>query len=105
MKGVGNADDLEAKISLFRQTVSSEQPPNWQAFFNTLKLKCDPLRGIEPHMAYQLSREDQEMIHLVAKDPVLKKLTIKAEGLIILVMKKDLTKFKNRLKEFGYLLE
>ncbi len=105
MKGVRNADDLEAKISLFRQTVSSDLPPNWQAFFNTLKLKCDPLQTLEPHVAYQLSREDQEMISLVAKDPVLKQLVIKAEGLIILVMKKDLTKFKNRLKEFGYLPE
>ena len=56
-------------------------------------------------MAYQLSQNDKEMIHLVAKDPVLKQLVIKAEGLIIIVMKKDQAKFKNRLKEFGYLLE
>lgn len=105
MKGVRNTDELESKINLFRQTITNKLPPNWQAFFNTLRLKCDPLKSIGPHMAYQLSREDQEMINLVAKDPVLKNLVIKAEGLIILVMKNDQAKFKNRLKEFGYLLE
>lgn len=105
MKGVRNADDLESKINLFRQTVTNRLPQNWENFFNTLTLKCDPLKSIGPHMAYQLSKEDQELIQLVAKDPVLKKLAIKAEGLIILVMKADQAKFKNRLKEFGYLLE
>jgi hypothetical protein len=105
MKGVRNGQELEDKIDLFRQTVSKELPANWEAFFRTLRLKCDPLKSIGEHSAYQLSQEDQELMHLVAKDPVLKKLIIKAEGLIILVMKKNAGKFKSRLKEFGYLLE
>jgi hypothetical protein len=105
MKGIRTADDLEAKISLFRQTVTDKLPPNWQAFFDTLRLKCAPLKSIGAHTAYQLSEEDEELIKLVAKDPILKKLVRKAEGLIIIVMKNDLAKFKNRLKEFGYLLE
>lgn len=105
MKGIRNGQELETKIQLFRQTVANDIPPNWEAFFETLRRKCDPLKSIGEHTAYQLSPNDKEMIHLVAKDPVLKNLVIKAEGLIILVMKKNLGKFKSRLKEFGYLLE
>jgi hypothetical protein len=105
MKGIRNGQELEAKVTLFRQTVAKDIPPNWEAFFETLRQKCDPLKSIGEHMAYQLSQNDKEMINLVAKDPVLKKLVIKAEGLTIIVMKKDQPKFKARLKEFGYLLE
>jgi len=41
---------------------------------------------------------------LIVQDPVIKKLVLKAELFHILVSKENLSKFKSRMKELGYLV-
>ena len=45
-----------------------------------------------------------ELIRLVAQDPVVKTLVIKAEGYLVLVPKGNMAALKRRLQEFGYLV-
>lgn len=45
---------------------------------------------------------DQEIRRLLASDPVLREIVLKAEGLRIVARREDLKKLAKRLEEFGY---
>lgn len=104
LKNVRSLADLKNKMSLFKQAVQSEMPPNWEAFFQGLLLKIDPLTLFEPCTVFQVPKENLPLIQLLARDHVLKSLIHKAEGYLILVPKTKQAAFKRRLAEFGYLL-
>lgn len=98
-------DDVENKISVFRQFVSSELPPLWKQFFNVLLQHCHPLKAdTTPYKHYRLSPDNAELIRLITTDEQLRQLVVRAEGFLILVRQEDLRKFEELLKKHGYLL-
>jgi len=97
--------DLQNKINLFKQTVTDKLPPNWNAFFEGLLANINPLKKVtSSYVLMQIPDDKRELMRLIAQDTILKKYALKAENFHILVKKTDLAKFKNRLKEFGFLL-
>lgn len=104
LKNVRSIADLKNKVSMFKHAVSTPVPPNWESFFQGLLLKIDPLTLFEPCTVFQVPKENQPLIQLLARDQVLKSLIHKAEGYLILVPKKNQAAFKKRLADFGYLL-
>lgn len=105
LKDCSSQSDLLQKINFFKQTVKNELPANWEMFFESLKSKINPFTKVtSKYELLQIPSDNRELIQLIAQDSVLKNLVLKGEGFHIFVKKTDLTPFKNRLKEFGFLL-
>ncbi len=103
LKACGTKEDLSEKIRLFRQVVGEDLPENWQQYFKELLDNCNPLKQVGPHAVFKLSR-NKALITLVAQDPVLRRLVLKAEDHHVIVFRTHLARFKSRMKELGYLL-
>lgn len=56
-------------------------------------------------ITYQLPVDSKELHRLIAQDNILKQLVLKAENYHILVANTEATRFKNRMKELGYVIE
>ena len=104
LKDCKSKQQLISKISLFTKSIAPDLPPNWQAFFDDLTGKAEPLKPITNLKAYSIPANDQFLIRLMAQDAVLKTMVVKAEGFRILIAEDQLAKFKNRLRELGYLI-
>ncbi|MBO4849516.1 MAG: hypothetical protein J5529_01295 [Prevotella sp.] len=101
-----NRSDVEEKISFFKRYISGDLSPVWEAFFTRLLNRCKPLKPLvsSNYHIYTLSSDNQQLIHLLNFDPILRPLIIKAENYIFLVESSNQTKFENRLKSLGYLI-
>ena len=100
-----NRNDVEDKISIFRQFIASDLPPLWQQFFHSLLQHCNPLqKDKQTYQHYTLQPDNSDLIHLITTDPVLRQIVVRAEGYRILVKSDDLRKFEAQLKKHGYLL-
>lgn len=97
------ANDLETKINLFRSIFTQQMPPNWEKFFKEISQKVNPLQELNQYTVFQLNPEDQALLQLIARDPDIKNLCIKAEGHRILVAESDKNRLKNLLRKHGYL--
>ncbi|MEZ4687205.1 MAG: hypothetical protein R3B47_14400 [Bacteroidia bacterium] len=97
--------DLDHKIRIFKSIFSTRLPPNWKAFFDEIKQKVNPLEEDNDFTIFRLDPENRPLLQLIARDPELKRLCLKAEGFLILIARKDINKFRKRLGQFGYLLE
>ncbi|MEM6965684.1 MAG: hypothetical protein AAF573_13030 [Bacteroidota bacterium] len=104
LKSVANKEDLQAKINLFKQSVGQDLPENWNTFFKELEQKIDPIRKVSNVSIFKIPEDNPALINLIAKDDVFKKIVMKAEGYQVLVARRNLTKFKTRLQEYGYLM-
>ncbi|MFK7932270.1 MAG: hypothetical protein AB8G22_02090 [Saprospiraceae bacterium] len=104
LSGCRSKKDLHSKISLFKQSIKVNLPPNWEAFFKKLENKIDPLNAVADVKIFQIPAEDRELIRLIARDSLLKSLVYKAENYMLIIPTKDFSKFKKRLQEFGYLM-
>ncbi|MBQ3753427.1 MAG: hypothetical protein II864_07765 [Prevotella sp.] len=97
--------DVESKIKIFRQFISSDLPPLWEQFFKSLLQHCHPLKEDKTaYKRYTLDPENRDLIQLITTDPALRQLVIRAEGYRIMVKNDDLKKFETQLKKHGYLL-
>ncbi|RMG17232.1 MAG: hypothetical protein D6730_24230 [Bacteroidetes bacterium] len=103
LKNCRDLQDLESQIQLFRQLVQQRPPRNWEAFFEQIKKRVEPLSLVQGVRVYQIPASS-ELPGLIATDEKLKKLVWKAENYQIIIREKDVDKFKNRLKKFGYLI-
>ncbi len=104
LKDCRSKNDLDNKINLFKQSLNTELPENWQAFFRELRQKIDPLEIIDDIKVFKIPGDNTELMRKIARDEVLQKYIIKAEDFHLLVYKKHIGQLKKRLKEFGYLL-
>jgi len=97
--------EVVGKINIFKQLISTDLPPNWQKFFDSLEQKSFTLESQENEFKVFQLPEDKELIRLVASDAFLKKNIIKAEMYFIIIPKSDVSKVKNYLKKFGFLID
>lgn len=95
---------LTSKVTLFCKSIAPNLPPNWLAFFDELTAKAEPLKLAPDMTIYRVPPGNQPLIRLLAQDAVLKTMVVKAEGFRVLVATDQLTRFKNRLRELGYLM-
>ena len=99
-------DDVEKNVEQFRNFVCAKPPKIWEDFFAEIKNRVSPLTSDSPHNyhIFSISPANKGLIQLLTTDSELRSLIIRAEGCRILVTNSNMTKFKNRLKAFGYLL-
>jgi hypothetical protein len=104
LKNIRSKSELESKIALFKQVIGAELPPNWQAFLKDIQNKVNPFESVDEFQAFKIPPDNKALIQLIAQDPIIKNLVIKAEGFIILIPKGHYAAFRRRMQEFGYLL-
>ena len=104
LRGVVSRTQLNHKIDTFKTSVSADIPDNWQRFFQALKGRINPLETVSDIRVFHIPNKNKELIQLIAKDPYLQEICLKAEGYHVIVSHKNLPKFKRRLEEFGYFL-
>ncbi|MFZ4560486.1 MAG: hypothetical protein ACOYOD_09845 [Saprospiraceae bacterium] len=104
LDNVRTKEELTAKVELFKQMASHGLPKNWEDFFKGLHAKINPLTPCSDLLVFSLPQDNQELIRLIAQDPVIKPLVSKAEGYMILVTQKNYAALRRRLAEFGYLI-
>lgn len=110
-------EDVEGKISIFRQFIADKLPPLWEQFFQQLLQHCHPL--MEDKTVYKhytighyttmtngdaANGRNNDLIQLITTDPVLRQIVIRAEGYRLLVKVEDVRKFEAQLKKHGYLI-
>ena len=100
-----NRNDVEQRIQNFHRFICPQPPQRWQDFFDQLLSRCNPLTpSRQSYHLYTIPEDNRELQRLIATDPQLRQLVIRAEGLRILITTSDLPKFRARLKALGYLL-
>lgn len=105
LKECRSVKDIQNKVNLFQQTVTNKLPANWKSFFDGLLANTDPFEEVsDKYVIFKISPKNRELIQLIVQDEILKKYVRKAENFHFLVLKSYLSKFKNRLKEFGFFL-
>jgi hypothetical protein len=104
LKSCDTQKDIEAKIGLFKKHVSAKPPRIWEDFLNGILNKIDPLIPETAMSVFRL-KEHPELIELMARDEVLQKCILKAEGYRVLISAQDLYKVKKRLESFGYFIQ
>jgi len=105
LKDCSSHNDIFKKILLFKKTIAEKLPVFWEIQFsnwqlNSLKISVDITTKL-----YKIPPDEKDLQRLIAQDEVLKKLILKAEQFYILVQSGNVTKFKARMKELGYLVE
>jgi hypothetical protein len=100
-----NQKEVKAKIGIFKQLLPAEIPAVWQTFFADLQARSlvMPSRN-EEFQVFKLP-DNKELIRLIATDDFLKKNCIKAEMFHVLIAKENVSKVKNYLKKYGFLID
>ncbi|MBI4777469.1 hypothetical protein HY792_00875 [Candidatus Desantisbacteria bacterium] len=93
--------DIQQKVMLFKDYISSNPPQIWQDFLNGILKRINPLTIEENTVVCKLTPE-KELISLIATDEILKKYILKAENYRILIETTHINKIKKRLGELGY---
>lgn len=105
LKDCKSYKDIQNKIALFKNTVGQNLPANWENYFSQLLNNAKVIKEKPQFTTYKLPADAKELHRLIAQDNVLKQLVLKAENYHILVANTDASKFKNRMKELGYVIE
>ncbi|RDC65633.1 hypothetical protein [Adhaeribacter pallidiroseus] len=97
--------EVTAKLNMFKQLLSATPPLIWQEFFAAIQERNVALPALNAN--YQLFElpSNKELIRLVASDAFLKKHIIKAEMYHVIIPKTSISKVKNYLKKFGFLID
>ncbi len=96
--------DIQQKITLFKDYISSKPPQIWQDFLDGILKKINPLTIEQEVTVYKLT-PDKALISLIATDELLKKYILKAEDYRILIKAVHINKIKKRLGELGYFID
>jgi len=100
-----NKKDVQEKTQFFKDYISYDLPPIWEAFFHNIEQRCNPFKSEgKQYYIMKLDAADKELASLLSTDEILKAIIIKAEGYRILVSADNLTRFEQRLKMYGYLV-
>jgi len=99
------SQEVTAKLNMFKQLFSANPPPIWQEFFAAIQARNVSLPAL--NVNYQIFElpDNKELVRLVANDPFLKKHIIKAEMYHVIIPRTSISKVKNYLKKFGFLID
>lgn len=102
-KECSSKGDVEKKVTIFKNEISSNLPQIWVEFFNDLMSRYNPLELQDSMCVYKIA-DNKELINLIAKDEVLKRYILKVENYHIALRKNDFSYVKKRLETLGYLI-
>lgn len=105
LKDCKNRKDIENKIALFKNTIGRKLPPFWEKHFSELLSNAKAIKQQSQITTYLLPTDRKELHRIIAQDTILKQIVLKAENYYILIANSDVSKFKSRMKELGFVVE
>jgi hypothetical protein len=107
LKPCSNHIDLLRRIKSFETIFDANIPKNWQNFFAELKTNSNLLEDVtdDDYVVFKLKKADNKLMRILSEDAAIRKVSQRATGHIVLVKKKDYSKFKTILAKYGYLLD
>lgn len=105
LKGSDRPSDVESKIAMFRQYVSSEVPPLWEEFFAEALRRCNPFFPLEDDYICRLvDVKHKELRHILRTAPDVRPYVILTESDLVLIKADCETRVANALRKHGYFL-
>lgn len=106
LKTCNEQKEIVNKIEFFKRYICENLPPLWEDFFSKLVQQSEPLKELRGynHRIFQLDPANEELMHLIATDPQIRKHARRVEGYLLLVEAYAVKEVNSRLKNFGYLL-
>lgn len=102
-KSIENEKELEEKIEIFKEKISSNLPENWKKFFETLKKGEEMIVSKSDYKVFKL-KDEKELLNVFRTDKRINDLVLKGENLHIMVKEEDIEKLKELLKEHGFFI-
>ncbi len=97
--------DIKEKIKRFKTNICAAPPEVWEAFFNSMLKKVNPLKHKKGDiLLFQLDPKNKELIQLLFQDAYLRSHIVKAENYHIIIKESSYNTIQKRLAVFGYLL-
>jgi hypothetical protein len=104
LKNCQSKKDIDNKIQLFYEYISKEPPKIWQTFLDDIRSKKDPLEEKMDLHVFKV-KDNQELIELIARDEILRKLVLIAEDYHILIPEIHIKSVQRRLGDFGFFMD
>jgi hypothetical protein len=104
LKDCRSKNDIDNKIQLFYDYISKEPPKIWQTFLNDICSKKDPLEEKMNMLVFKV-KSNQELIELIARDDILRKLVLIAEDYHVIISEHNIKKVQHRLGDFGFFMD
>ena len=105
LEGCNNLEDINNKIGMFTNYICQDPPANWKEFFETLKKRCKPVTNPKKeYFMILIPASEKELQQIILNDPLIRKYTLRAEGLHLLIEKNYRTQVYDAFKKYGYLL-
>jgi hypothetical protein len=89
---------------LFNEYISEKPPQIWQTFIDDICSKKNPLKEKMNLHVFEVN-DNQELIELIARDEILRKLVRIAEDYHILISEDNIKKVQHRLRDFGFFMD
>lgn len=97
--------DIERTISLILNFVCPEPPDNWTEFFNRIRRQASAVAVDDTdYEVFVINRDDKELQRYLAMSPEMRDIAICAQGFRVLVESDNLPRFRELLRDKGYLL-
>lgn len=104
LNGCNTKEDLENKISTFKNELNLTLPTIWNTFFNKLIDNTKSIIRKNDIEIYKIDSSDLDLLNLLSLDDVLRKNILKAEKSYIAVSQNNIPIVRKRLNEFGYFI-
>jgi len=104
LKECQSIKDIDNKIQLFNEYISEKPPQIWQTFIDDICSKKNPLKEKMNLHVFEVN-DNQELIELIARDEILRKLVRIAEDYHILISEDNIKKVQHRLRDFGFFMD
>ncbi|MDW7680905.1 MAG: hypothetical protein SCK70_10090, partial [bacterium] len=104
LKDCHSTRDILQNISIFKDKICSNLPPNWREFFDEIEAKINPLQKIDDMSVFKI-KPAKQLIALIAHDDILKYNILKVENYHIAIRERNIGIVMKRLKEFGFFIE
>lgn len=102
LKQCDSQSAVNEKINNFKQNIAARPPQIWLDFFEKILRQIKPLTKKSTMNVYKIA-DNQDLLMLMVRDPLLKKLVLKMEDRHVAIDKNDYSKVRNRLLELGFL--
>jgi hypothetical protein len=104
LKDCRSKKDIDNKIELFYEYISADPPEVWQKFLDDISSKKDPLEEKMNLHVFKV-KDNKELIELIARDEILRKLVLIAEDYHVLISEHHMKSVQRRLGDFGFFMD
>ena len=103
LAGVQDETQVTERINMFFEKICEKPPANWQAFFEQLTKRIDPVKTAADWCVFKVA-PDRELLSLLLMEPKLRKYLLKAENYHLLIRADKVNRVKKYLSDMGYVL-